>query len=194
MACCWPPLPRFAAPQPLHGVRRFTRVPIYRPKTAVFWALLSPEDCDFKIDWLTYQARYVRVTIPRRAMHASCGSSCHLSAKHRLLDTCFLLTVPFRAMLLTSRSGPRSLGPRAQLVPVHLLVFPHSFSALSRRTSGVVACSVASSCCKNSIPNNLYDVNRIVQKNCNQMLRSIQLFWKEGLYATDHWTACKSRA
>src|SRR5713226_2071309 len=102
MACFWLPLPRFAASQPLHGVRRFTRVPIYRPKTPVFWALLSPEDCDFWIGWLTYQARYVRVTIPRRAMHASFGSSCHLSAKHRLLDTCFLLTVPFRAMLLTS--------------------------------------------------------------------------------------------
>ena len=102
MACFWLPLPRLAAPQPFHGVRRFTHVPIYRPKTPVFWALLSPEDCDFWVGWLTYQARYVRVTIPRRALHASCGSSCHLSAKHRLLDTCFLLTVPFRAMLLTS--------------------------------------------------------------------------------------------
>jgi len=87
MACFWLPLPRFAAPQPLPGVRRFTPVPIYRPKTPVFWALLSPEDCDVWVGWLTYQARYVRVTIPRRAMHASFGSSCHLSAKHRLLDT-----------------------------------------------------------------------------------------------------------
>src|SRR5262249_42367165 len=30
---------------------------------------------------LTYQARYVRVEVPRRAIHASCDSPCHLSAK-----------------------------------------------------------------------------------------------------------------
>src|SRR5438094_1921503 len=38
----------------------------------------------------------------RRAMHASCESPCHLSAKHHVLRTCLPLMTPFRAMLLTS--------------------------------------------------------------------------------------------
>src|SRR5438270_4925661 len=62
---------------------------------------------------LTSQARYVRVGVPRRAMHASGDSPCHLSAKHRVLETCLLLTAPFRSMLLTLRSGPQCLAPRA---------------------------------------------------------------------------------
>src|SRR5262249_37252154 len=56
-------------------------------------------------------------------MHASCESPCHLSAKRCLLDTCFLLTAPFRTMLLTARGGPRCLGPKAYGVPVHLIAF-----------------------------------------------------------------------
>ena len=67
-------------------------------------------------------------------MHASCESPCHLSAKRCLLDTCFLLTAPFRTMLLTARGGPRCLGPKAYGVPVHLIAFLHSYFALSRRT------------------------------------------------------------
>src|SRR5215475_9774041 len=39
-------------------------------------------------------------------MHASCDSPWHLSAKRRVLDTCLLLTSPFRSMLLTWRGGP----------------------------------------------------------------------------------------
>ena len=35
--------------------------------------------------------------IPRRAIHASCESPWHSLAKHCILDTCFLLTAPFRA-------------------------------------------------------------------------------------------------
>ena len=66
----------------------------------------------------------------RRAMHASCESPCHLSAKRCLLDTCFLLTAPFRTMLLTARGGPRCLGPKAYGVPVHLIAFLHSYFAL----------------------------------------------------------------
>src|SRR5215510_7382224 len=46
-------------------------------------------------------------------MHASCDSPCHLSAKRRVLDTCLLLTAPFRSMLLTWRGGPPCLTPRA---------------------------------------------------------------------------------
>src|SRR6266571_5798821 len=56
-------------------------------------------------------------------MHASCKSPCHLSAKHCILDTCFLLTVPFRGMLLTPQGGPRCLAPTAHQIPVYLMVF-----------------------------------------------------------------------
>ena len=146
----------------------------------------------FRVYWLTSQARYVRVCLSRRAMHASCDSpwhfsakrhvlgacfslmapfrtrfsrykmaysanvqrligclytlrdysilTCrfhgtgHLSAKRRVLDTCFLLTSPFRSMLLTWRGGPPCLTPRAHGVPVYSKVLRHSYSALSRRT------------------------------------------------------------
>jgi hypothetical protein len=50
----------------------------------------------------------------RRAIHASCDSPCHLSAKHGLLRTCLPRTAPFRSMLLTLRGGPQCLAPRAQ--------------------------------------------------------------------------------
>ena len=50
----------------------------------------------FWLHWLTYQARYVRVCIPRRAMHASCDSPWHVLAKHCVLGACFPLTTPFR--------------------------------------------------------------------------------------------------
>ena len=61
--------------------------------------------------------------IPRRAMHASCESPWHSLAKHCILDTCFLLTVPFRGMLLTPQGGPRCLAPTAHQIPVYLMVF-----------------------------------------------------------------------
>src|SRR5260370_1216581 len=48
------------------------------------------------VDWLTSQARYVRVWVSRRTMHASCKSPCHLSAKRCILGACFPLTTPFR--------------------------------------------------------------------------------------------------
>jgi hypothetical protein len=63
------------------------------------------------------------VGIPRRAMHASCESPWHSLAKHCILDTCFLLTVPFRGMLLTPQGGPRCLAPTAHQIPVYLMVF-----------------------------------------------------------------------
>src|SRR5216683_6779328 len=59
----------------------------------------------------------------RRALHASCESPWHSLAKHCILDTCFLLTVPFRGMLLTPQGGPRCLAPTAHQIPVYLLVF-----------------------------------------------------------------------
>ena len=61
--------------------------------------------------------------IPRRAMHASCESPWHSLAKHCILDTCFLRTVPFRGMLLTPQGGPRCLAPTAHPIPVYLMVF-----------------------------------------------------------------------
>src|SRR5215510_6814661 len=67
-------------------------------------------------------------------MHASCDSPWHLSAKRRVLDTCLLLTSPFRSMLLTWRGGPPCLTPRAHGVPVYSKVLRHSYSALSRRS------------------------------------------------------------
>src|SRR5207244_3300531 len=59
----------------------------------------------------------------RRAMHASCESPWHSLAKHCILETCFLLTVPFRGMLLTPQGGPRCLAPTAHQIPVYLMVF-----------------------------------------------------------------------
>jgi len=50
----------------------------------------------FLVYWLTSQARYVRVCISRRAIHASCESPWHFSAKHHVLRACFSLMAPFR--------------------------------------------------------------------------------------------------
>src|SRR5713101_325186 len=77
----------------------------------------------FRCIRLTSQARYVRVVLPRRALHASCASPWHSFAKHCVLETCFLLTVPFRGMLLTPQGGPRCLAPTAHQIPVYLMVF-----------------------------------------------------------------------
>ena len=62
----------------------------------------------------------------------------HLSAKHCFLETCFLLTAPFRSMLLTLSSGRQRLTPRAHGVPVYPRVLPHSSCALSRRTLSII--------------------------------------------------------
>src|SRR5712691_10726743 len=73
--------------------------------------------------WQTHKARGVWGGVPRRAMHASCESPCHSSAKRHLLDTCLLLMTPFRSMLLTLQSGLKSLAPRARWIPVYPVVF-----------------------------------------------------------------------
>src|SRR3989449_6128211 len=51
-----------------------------------------------------------------------------------VLGACFPLKSPFRSMLLTLRGGPESLAPRAHRIPVYPMVFPHSYTVLSRRT------------------------------------------------------------
>src|SRR5712691_3198794 len=56
-------------------------------------------------------------------MHASCESPWHSFAKHCVLETCFLLTVPFRGMLLTPQDGLQCLAPTAHQIPVYLMVF-----------------------------------------------------------------------
>src|SRR5262249_53810489 len=58
--------------------------------------ILPQRGSGFWLRWLTSQARYVRVYLPRRAMHASCESPWHCSAKHHLLGACFSLMAPFR--------------------------------------------------------------------------------------------------
>src|SRR6266705_3605323 len=40
-----------------------------------------------------------------------------------LVSQCFLLTAPFRGMLLTPQGGPRCLAPTAHQIPVYLMVF-----------------------------------------------------------------------
>src|SRR6266536_929317 len=56
-------------------------------------------------------------------MHASCESPWHSLAKHCVLETCFLLTVPFSGMLLTPQDGLQCLAPTAHQIPVYLMVF-----------------------------------------------------------------------
>ena len=113
--------------------------PVWCP--SLHWLLLSGHESDFRWHWLTYQTRYVRVHVSRRAMHASGDSPCRSSAKHHLLRACLPRMVPFRSMLLTIRSGPHCLAPRAHRVPVYPKAFLHSYMPLSRRT--VLACHPA---------------------------------------------------
>src|SRR5713226_4339792 len=87
------------------------------------WSYFRPFPKRFRCDWLTSQARYVRVHFTRRAMHASCESPWHSLAKRHLLGACFPRMAPFRSMLLTLRGGPESLAPRAHQIPVYLMVF-----------------------------------------------------------------------
>src|SRR5713226_6400788 len=86
------------------------------------WSYFRPFPKRFRCDWLTYQARSVRVHFTRRAMHASCESPWHSLAKHHLLGACFPRMLPFRSMLLTLRGGPQCLAPRAHRIPVYPMV------------------------------------------------------------------------
>jgi len=66
-------------------------------------SILPPIDYGFWCHELTSQARFVRVGIPRRAMHASGDSPWHSSAKHHVLRACFPLMAPFRTCFLLRR-------------------------------------------------------------------------------------------
>jgi len=94
--------PRFAAPQSYAGYIRLTCISLL---CAPQMQHIGPYFPSILVDWLTSQARYVRVWVSRRTMHASCKSPCHLSAKHCILETCLFLTAPFRTMLLTLQGG-----------------------------------------------------------------------------------------
>ena len=87
-----------------------------------------------RLDRLTSQARYVRVHVYRRALHASGDAPWHSSAQHHLVEACFFRMTPFRSMLLTLQSGLQRFTPRAQSVPAYAQVLRHSSMTLSRRT------------------------------------------------------------
>ena len=132
MACFSLPLPLSVAPQCWHRVHQVYLCPIVTPIGYVTFGPYFPATVDFRFHWLTSQARYVRVRVDRRAMHASGDSPRRSSAKRHVLRACLPLMAPFRSMLLTTRSGPCSLAPKAHEVPVYLVAFLHSYVPLSR--------------------------------------------------------------
>ena len=118
------PLPRFVAPQSEHRVGQvYLCCRAHASSFHVFWSYFRQPARRFRCDWLTYQARYVRVVLTRRAIHASYESPWHSLAKHHLLEACFLLMAPFRSMLLTLRGGSESLAPTAHWIPVYPMMF-----------------------------------------------------------------------
>src|SRR5215813_7857455 len=75
---------------------------------------------------LTYQARYVRVEVPRRAMHASCDSPCHLSAKRTPLGYLPSPHVAFQEHAPHTAGWPAVLssnGSRGTCIPRGLTTF-----------------------------------------------------------------------
>src|SRR5712692_9911709 len=50
------------------------------------WSYFRPFPKRFRCDWLTSQARYVRVHFTSRAMNPSCESPWHSLAKHHVLE------------------------------------------------------------------------------------------------------------
>src|SRR5215831_12787680 len=101
----------------------------------------------FPLDWLTSQARSVRGFLSRRAMHASCDSPSHVSAKHRVLAACFCLTAPFR-----TRFSPHEMARAAHVQKLRGCLYilrycyippcrfaRHSFSWNQRRTRSPLA-------------------------------------------------------
>ena len=124
VACFFMPLPRSVAPQSAHRVGQVYRCcRAHASSLHVFWSYFRQQARRFRCDWLTCQARYVRVVLTRRAIHASYESPWHSLAKHHLLEACFLLMAPFRSMLLTLRGGSESLAPTAHWIPVYPMVF-----------------------------------------------------------------------
>ena len=93
--------------------------------------------CGFWLHWLTSQARYVRVLIPRRAMRASCESPWRVSAKPRISGACFPLTTPFRTCF-----SPCEVARTADVqtligMPVHPKELLHSYLPLSRHRASL---------------------------------------------------------
>ena len=76
----------------------------------------------------------------RRAMHASCESPWYLSAKHCLLETCFLLTVPLQEHAAHVTRWPITLSSKGSSGTCIPEVLRHSSILLSRRNQ---ACSHA---------------------------------------------------
>jgi hypothetical protein len=103
VACSFLSLPRSGAPSSCSGGGQVSPYPLVRvPCSHAHRAYSCACGSPFQLDELTSQARSVRGLLTRRTMHASCASPWHLSAQPCVLETCLLLTGPFRAMLLTS--------------------------------------------------------------------------------------------
>src|SRR6516162_7692164 len=88
--------------------------------------------CGFWLHWLTSQARYVRVLIPRRAMRASCESPWRVSAKPRISGACFPLTTPFRTCFSPCEVARTADVQKLIGMPVHPKGLLHSYLPLSR--------------------------------------------------------------
>ena len=75
------PHPLFVAPQSSHRVDSGLPVaPLSVAGADWLWSLLLRVSCSFKLDWLTYQARYVRVCVPEGLCTLQVDSPCRLSA------------------------------------------------------------------------------------------------------------------
>ena len=132
-ACCQWPRPRSAAPQSSHRVRQVSLCPQGRAR----WLLclgFPPSGCWFSLTGRHSKHGMSGCLFPVRLGTLRVDSPWHLSAQHCFLDTCFLLTAPFRSMLLTWSSGRQRLTPTARGIPVYPKVLPHSYFTLSRRT------------------------------------------------------------
>jgi hypothetical protein len=95
------PTPRCAVSQSRDKVNRWTCITFGLASMVLGTGPYSPEYVGFRLVWLPYQARYVRVGLSRRAMHASYASPWHPFAKQHVLEACFLLMPPLRSLLLT---------------------------------------------------------------------------------------------
>src|SRR5215475_14529530 len=104
----------------------------------------------FWLHWLTSQARYVRVCIPRRAMHASCDSPWHVLAKRCVLGACFPLTTPFR-----TRFSPCGMARIAHVQGLRGCLYTlRCFHIPTYRFHGTAsACNNALASCKSAVSN-----------------------------------------
>ena len=68
------PHPLSAAPQCWHRVSQVDLCNLWQCRIVLPRSILPRHKCGFWLHWLTSQARYVRVSLLRRAMHAFCES------------------------------------------------------------------------------------------------------------------------